>query len=299
MLLTKNKMLAVADLIRLPKQYGTLLLMMPTLWSLVLASDGMPSLELLLVFALGSFVMRSAGCIINDIADRHFDPFVSRTMDRPIASGRLTVIEAQIVLGVLLLVAFVLVMRLNWLAIALSPIGLVLAILYPYTKRYLPFPQCFLGLAFGWGAIMAWAAVRNTLELPVYLIFLANIFWATAYDTLYAIPDKEDDLKLGLKSTAILFGRHAWWLVGLLLAGFLGSLILVGWVVRLNFIYYLYLLIVGWYCLYQTWMIKRLQDRQTAFALFKSHVGVGFFLLSGFLMALTVQRLITAAARVL
>jgi len=286
-------MLAVADLIRLSKQYGTLLLMMPTLWSLVVASHGMPSLELLLIFSLGSFVMRSAGCILNDIADRRFDPFVARTKDRPLASGRLTVTEAFVVLGILILVAFGLVVRLNRLALLLSPVGILLAVLYPYTKRYLPFPQFFLGLAFGWGAIMAWAAVRNTVELPAYLIFAANIFWAMAYDTLYAVTDKEDDLKLGLKSTAILFGRHAWWMVGLLLAGFVGSLFLVGWAARLNYIYYLYLLIVGWYCLYQTLTIKKSPDGQTAFALFKSNVGVGFFLLSGFLMALTTQRLIS------
>jgi 4-hydroxybenzoate polyprenyltransferase len=290
-------MLAVADLIRLSKQYGTLLLMMPTLWSLVVASRGMPSLELLLIFTLGSFVMRSAGCILNDIADRHFDPFVARTKHRPLASGRLTVAEALVVLGILLLIAFGLVIRLNRLALALSPIGILLAILYPYTKRYLPFPQFFLGLAFGWGAIMAWAAVRNSLASPAYLIFLANIFWAMAYDTLYAVTDKEDDLRLGLKSTAILFGRHAWWLVGLLLAGFWVTLVLIGWVVRLNYIYYLYLFIIGWYCLYQTWTIKKSPDGQTAFALFKSNVGVGIFLLSGFLMALMTQRLASVAGQ--
>ena len=136
---------------------------MPTLWSLVVASHGMPSLELLLIFSLGSFVMRSAGCILNDIADRRFDPFVARTKDRPLASGRLTVTEAFVVLGILILVAFGLVVRLNRLALLLSPVGILLAVLYPYTKRYLPFPQFFLGLAFGWGAIMAWAAVRNTV----------------------------------------------------------------------------------------------------------------------------------------
>jgi 4-hydroxybenzoate polyprenyltransferase len=239
--------------------------------------------------------MRSAGCILNDIADRRFDPFVARTKDRPLASGRLTLTEALVVLGILLLVAFGLVIRLNRLALLLSPVGILLAVLYPYTKRYLPFPQFFLGLAFGWGAIMAWAAVQNTVELPAYLIFAANIFWAMAYDTLYAVTDKEDDLRLGLKSTAILFGRHAWWLVGLLLAGFVGALTLVGWAARLNYIYYLYLLIVGWYCLYQTLTIKKSPDGQTAFALFKSNVGVGFFLLSGFLMALTAQRLISVA----
>lgn len=291
MLLTKNKIVAVADLIRLTKQYGTLLLLLPTLWSLVIASHGAPSLRLLLIFILGSFVMRSAGCVINDIVDRHLDSFVSRTKDRPLASGRLTLIEALIVLGILLLIASGLAIQLNRLSLALCPIGLLLAILYPYTKRYLPFPQLFLGLAFGWGAVMAWAAVRNTLEMPVYLIFLANIFWAMAYDTIYAFMDKEDDLKLGIKSTAILFGHHAWWMVGLLYVGFLGSLTMVGWVVRLNYIYYLSLLLIGGYCLYQTLKIKGSLDSQTAFALFKSNVGVGIFLLFGLLLDLRLQHL--------
>jgi len=284
-------MAAVADLIRLNKQYGTILLLMPTLWSLVIASHGAPSLRLLLVFTLGCFVMRSAGCVINDIADRRFDSFVSRTKDRPLASGRLTLLEAMIVLGVLLLIALGLATQLNRLSLALCPIGLLLAILYPYTKRYLPFPQFFLGLAFGWGAVMAWAAVRNSLQMPVYLIFLANIFWAMAYDTIYALMDKEDDLKLGLKSTAILFGRHVWWLVGLLFTGFLGSLMMVGWAAHLDYIYYLFLLITGGYCLYQTLIIKGSPDARTAFALFKSNVGVGIFLLSGLFMDLRLQHL--------
>jgi len=290
-LLTKNKIVAAADLIRLTKQYGTLLLLMPTLWSLVIASHGSPSLRLLLIFTLGSFVMRSAGCVINDIADRRIDSFVSRTKDRPLASGRLTLIEALIVLGILLLIASGLAIQLNGLSLALCPIGLLLAILYPYTKRYLPFPQLFLGLAFGWGAVVAWAAVRNSLEMPVYLIFLANIFWAMAYDTIYALMDREDDLKLGIKSTAILFGQNAWWLIGLLYIGFLGSLTMVGWAAHLNYIYYLSLLIVGGYCLYQTMKIKGSQDAQTAFALFKSNVGVGIFLLSGLFMDLRLQHL--------
>jgi 4-hydroxybenzoate polyprenyltransferase len=235
--------------------------------------------------------MRSAGCVINDIADRHIDSLVLRTKDRPLASGRLTVAEALIVLGVLLLIALGLAIQLNRLSLALCGAGLFLAVFYPYTKRYLPFPQLVLGIAFGWGAVIAWAAVRNTVETPAYLIFLANIFWATAYDTIYAFMDEKDDLRVGIHSTAILFGRHAWWVVGLLFIAFLGSLAMVGWTARLSFIYFSYLLMAAGYCLYQTLRIKTSLDSREAFALFKSNVGVGLFVLSGLLMDLTLQRL--------
>jgi len=290
-LLTKDKIVAVADLIRLNKQYGTMLLLMPTLWSLLLASDGTPSFRFLLIFVLGSFTMRSAGCVINDIADRRIDSLVLRTKDRPLVSGKLTLSEALIVLGVLLLMALVLAIQLNRLSLALCSVGLFLAILYPYTKRYLPFPQLFLGIAFGWGAVIAWAAVRNMVEMPAYLIFFSNIFWAIAYDTIYAFMDEKDDLRVGVHSTAILFGRHAWWIVGLLFAGFLGMLAMAGWTAHLSFIYFFYLVVTGGYCLYQTIRIKASLDAREAFALFKSNVGVGLFVLSGLLMDLTLQRL--------
>jgi 4-hydroxybenzoate polyprenyltransferase len=235
--------------------------------------------------------MRSAGCVINDIADRRIDSLVLRTKDRPLASGRLTLWEALIVLGILLAVALGLALQLNRLSLALCAVGLLLATLYPYTKRYLPFPQLFLGIAFGWGAVIAWAAVRNTVEMPAYLIFLANIFWAVAYDTIYAFMDEKDDLRVGVYSTAILFGRHAWWVVGLLFAGFLAALTMVGWTAGLSFIYFFYILIAAVYCVYQTLRIKASLDTREAFALFKSNVGVGLFVLSGLLLDLTLQRL--------
>ncbi|HSG06686.1 MAG TPA: 4-hydroxybenzoate octaprenyltransferase, partial [Nitrospiria bacterium] len=206
----RSKISAVMDLIRLPKQYGTLLLMMPTLWALFLAAEGTPPLSLVLIFIAGCFIMRSAGCVINDIADRNFDGHVERTRSRPIPSGRLTTGEALVVFAVLLVMALILVSQLNPLTRALSIGGALLATLYPFSKRFTHFPQVVMGATFGWGSIMAWTAVRGSVDLPVFLIFFANLFWATAYDTIYAIMDRDDDLRIGVKSTAIFFGPNTW-----------------------------------------------------------------------------------------
>ncbi|HAO92710.1 MAG TPA: 4-hydroxybenzoate octaprenyltransferase [Deltaproteobacteria bacterium] len=204
--ISSEKLSAVSDLIRLPRQQGTLLVLWPTLWSLFLASDGRPPLKVLVIFVIGTFLMRSAGCAINDVADRGFDPFVERTRSRPIASGRLCVREALFVFAALSLLAFVLVLFLNPFTIVLSFIGIALASVYPFVKRVSHWPQAVLGMAFGWGAVMAWAAVNNALGIVPLLIFAANIFWSIAYDTIYALMDKDDDIKIGVKSTALLFG---------------------------------------------------------------------------------------------
>lgn len=201
-----EKLHAISDLIRLPKQQGTLLLLWPAMWSLFIASGGAPGLKFLFIFIAGTFLMRSAGCAINDIADRNFDPFVERTRARPLASGRLNVKEAALVFSALSLLAFALVLQLNRLTILLSFAGLALAGAYPFVKRFSHFPQVVLGMAFGWGAVMAWSAVRGEVGAAPLLIFLANVFWSTAYDTIYALMDREDDLRVGVKSTAIYFG---------------------------------------------------------------------------------------------
>jgi 4-hydroxybenzoate polyprenyltransferase len=201
-----GKLSAISELVRLPRQQGTLLLLWPTTWSLVIASSGAPSLKHIVIFTLGTFLMRSAGCAINDLADRKFDPEVERTRTRPLASGALKPAEALVVFAVLSLLAFVLVLQLNTLTIMLSFAGIALAAAYPFVKRVSHFPQVVLGMAFGWGAVMAWSAVRGELSVVPLLIFAANIFWSTAYDTIYALMDKEDDLKIGVKSTAIFFG---------------------------------------------------------------------------------------------
>ncbi|MBI5197133.1 MAG: 4-hydroxybenzoate octaprenyltransferase [Nitrospirae bacterium] len=273
---------AIFDLIRLDKQYGTVLLMMPTLWSLVLASRGKPSALMLVIFVLGTFVMRSAGCVVNDILDRDIDRDVERTKNRPVASGRLTVREAFGVLAVLLGVALVLVLMLNPLCRILSLVALLLMALYPLMKRYIQGPQFFLGAAFGWGAIMAWAAVWEKVELPAILIFLATLFWAAGYDTLYAMMDREDDLRIGVKSTAILFGKHIGMAVAILFLLTILLLAVVGWKTRLGYPFHVAIGIATVYFLYQSLRISgEGVEREVLFGLFKAHCWVGAIILTG------------------
>jgi 4-hydroxybenzoate polyprenyltransferase len=281
-----QKLTALSDLIRLQKQYGTLLLLFPALWSLFVAADGFPPWSLMLVFIIGSFLMRSAGCVINDIVDRNLDRHVWRTQSRPIASGRLTTREAFGVFLVLIGLAAPLAFVLNPLAMLLAPIGLLLAVIYPFTKRLISLPQAVLGIAFGWGALMAWAAIRNDIGLPALLIFIATIFWATAYDTIYALMDKEDDLRIGIKSSAILFGQSTWWAVGLNYFLGLGCMALVGYYTSLGWIYYLGLMIGCMIFAYHTYRIKKGVDREQAFVFFKSNVMVGLIVLLGIFLDL-------------
>ncbi|MBI5886299.1 MAG: 4-hydroxybenzoate octaprenyltransferase [Deltaproteobacteria bacterium] len=210
-MLTIRKLKAAGALIRVSRQYGTLLVLWPTLWSLVIASGGRPGLKHLAIFLAGTFLMRSAGCAINDIADRGFDAHVERTAMRPLPSGELTVAEALVIFVALCAVSFALVLFfLNRFTILLSLGGIVLAVLYPFVKRVSHLPQAFLGIAFGWGAIMAWAAVTGTVGMVAVLLFVANIFWSMAYDTIYALMDIKDDRRIGVKSTAVLFGDKVW-----------------------------------------------------------------------------------------
>lgn len=201
-----GKLAAISELVRLPRQQGTLLCLWPAMWSLFIATDGLPPFKLLFIFALGAFLMRSAGCAINDFADRRFDPEVERTRTRPLATGALRPKEALIVFAALSIAAFILVLQLNRLTVMLSFVAVALAAAYPFVKRHSHFPQVVLGIAFGWGAVMAWSAARGEVSAAALLIFVANIFWSTAYDTIYALMDREDDIRIGVKSTAIFFG---------------------------------------------------------------------------------------------
>lgn len=194
-------------LMRLDRPIGILLLLWPTLWGLWLSSGGAPNLWIAAVFVLGVVLMRSAGCVINDFADRNFDRHVERTRDRPLASGRVSPKEALILAAVLVLLAFLLVLQLNRLTIKLSFIALGLAVVYPFLKRVFWLPQAWLGIAFGFGIPMAFAAHQNNVVALAWVLVVANVFWAIAYDTEYAMVDRDDDKKLGLKSSAILFGR--------------------------------------------------------------------------------------------
>ena len=197
-----------AQLMRLHRPIGILLLAWPTLWALWISSQGRPDPPVLAVFVLGVVLMRSAGCVINDYADRHFDPHVARTRERPLAAGRVSPREALALFAVLCLIAFALVLTLNRLTILLSFAGAFLAATYPFLKRYTHLPQFYLGMAFGWGIPMAFAAQTGAVPGIAWILFAANVCWAVAYDTAYAMVDREDDLKVGVKSTAILFGRH-------------------------------------------------------------------------------------------
>src|SRR3970040_1575 len=197
-----------ARLMRLHRPIGILLLLWPTLWALWIAAQGRPGLHILAVFVLGVVLMRSAGCVINDYADRDFDRHVARTRDRPIAAGRVTPTEALALFSVLCLVALALLFTLNTLTILLAIVGALLAATYPFLKRYTHLPQFYLGVAFGWGIPMAFAAQTGAIPLVGWVLLDANVCWAVAYDTLYAMVDREDDLKVGIKSTAILFGQY-------------------------------------------------------------------------------------------
>ncbi len=275
-----GKLSAVSDIIRLRKQYGTLLLLCPTLWSLFIVSQGSPALKHLVIFILGSFLMRSAGCVINDISDRNFDRFVQRTRTRPLADGRLTVTEAAAVFLVFSALAFVLVLFLNRLTILLSFAAIALAALYPLIKRVSHLPQAFLGMAFGWGAIMAWSAVTGTVGVTAVLIFLANICWSISYDTIYALMDIEDDMKIGVKSTAILFGSKVYLALFVFNAGLILLLALAGWSTGLGVFYFTGLFVAFAALTMILYYVKTRPTREAALTGFVANAGVGLFILA-------------------
>lgn len=206
--MANSKIQALLQLIRFNKPIGTLLLLWPTLWALWIAAGGVPDLALLAIFVLGTFLTRSAGCIINDLADRHVDGAVARTSTRPLVTGAVSEKESIALFVALMLLAFLLVLLTNVLTIALSLVAVVLASSYPFMKRYTHLPQLVLGAAFSWGIPMAFAAQLGELPAALWLLYLGNLLWTVVYDTKYAMVDRDDDLKVGIKSTAILFGRH-------------------------------------------------------------------------------------------
>ena len=224
----RERLRAYALLVRFHRPIGSLLLLWPALWALWLAGEGQPPWSVVLIFIAGVFLMRSAGCAINDYADRDWDGLVRRTRERPLATGLVSPREALGVFLVLSLVAFLVALPLNWLTIALSPVALGLAALYPFMKRFTHWPQVFLGAAFGWAVPMSYTAVLGTIPLQGWLLFLAALIWALIYDTQYAMVDREDDLAIGIKSTAIRFGRHDRLIIGLLQLVFLALLTFIG-----------------------------------------------------------------------
>ena len=278
-----TKWQAYSRLMRIDKPIGTLLLLWPTLWALWLAGEGVPSFPILLVFVLGVFLMRAAGCVINDYADRNVDGHVKRTAARPLASGAVTEKEAKLLFAGLGLLAFLLVLTMNRMTILLSFGGLALAWVYPFMKRYTHLPQVVLGAAFGWAIPMGWAAVSESLPFVCWLVFLANICWTVAYDTQYAMVDRDDDLKIGVKSTAILFGRYDKLIIGLLQLAALGLMALVGILLHLNGAFYWSLLLAGGLFVHQQKLIAG-RERELCFQAFLNNNYVGLVLFIGVLL---------------
>ena len=277
---------ALARLIRLPNQTGTYLLLLPTLWALVLAADGTPPLPLLIIFIAGSFLMRSAGVIMNDLADQSFDRQVARTKTRPLASGELSRRHAFGLLGLLLAIAASLLVLLPPLVLWLSPVAVFLAALYPFCKRWIHMPQAMLGIAFGWGTVMAWAAIRNQLDAPVWCLFGATMAWAVAYDTIYAIQDQEDDRRVGVKSSALYFGSSLHWGVGIAFGIMLMLLATAGWLMQIQWPFYITLLGVGLFFGSQVGRLRQPVTPTYAFAMFRAHIWTGVAILIGLLVGL-------------
>ena len=262
------------QLVRGDRPIGWLLLLWPTWWGLWLAADGMPPLWTLVVFTAGVWLTRSAGCVINDYADRWLDPFVARTQDRPLATGAVRGREALLVFAALMLAAFALVLTLNRLTIILSGVGVLLAASYPYLKRYTYLPQVYLGLAFGWGIPMAFAAIQGEVPAVAWLLYVANILWATGYDTWYAMVDRDDDLRLGAKSTAILFGELDLVAQGVVYALFFAALALVGQRAELGDYYWYGLTVALVLGAWEFW-IARDRDRDGCFRAFLHNHWIG------------------------
>ncbi len=307
--LTQNKLLAFHRLMRTDKPIGALLLLWPTLWALWVATPGVPQLWILAVFVAGVWLMRAAGCVVNDYADRKFDGHVKRTANRPLPSGAVTEKEARALFVVLVLISFLLVLTLNtmtillsiaalalaWvylllvltlntMTILLSIAALALAWVYPFMKRYTHLPQVVLGAAFGWSIPMAFAAVSESVPLSCWLMFLANILWAVAYDTQYAMVDRDDDVKIGIKSTAILFGQYDKLIIGILQIGVLALMAIIGELNGLGWGYYWSILVAGALFVYQQKLIAN-REREACFKAFMNNNYVGLVLFLGLAMS--------------
>lgn len=272
------------QLIRGDRPIGTLLLLWPTLWALWLAAEGVPPLHLVLIFSLGVWLTRSAGCVINDYADQWLDSQVERTKNRPIARGAISGKQALTIFFIMMAAAFGLVLFTNKLTIQLSVIGIFLAATYPYMKRHTYFPQVYLGLAFGWGIIMAFAAVQNKIPQIAWLLFLANILWTTGYDTWYAMVDKEDDIKANSKSLAILLGDMDLLAIAIFYSVFLLSLVSIGLQLQYPIIYYICLGIAVIIILWQ-FKIAGMRHKEECFRAFLSNQWIGLVVFIGFILA--------------
>ena len=278
-ILTK-KLNAYMRLMRLNMPIGILLLLWPTLWALWIASDGVPNTMILLIFITGTALMRSAGCVLNDIADRKYDGYVERTKNRPLATGEVSVKEAYLLAGGLCLLAFTLVLMLNQKTVFLSFAGLFLAATYPYTKRFLAIPQAYLGVAFGFGIPMAFAAVNNIIPPIAWILLAANVFWAIAYDTEYAMVDRGDDIKIGIQSSALFFGKYDVLAVMISYITMLGLMVYVGKLKAYGTYYYIGLAAALILVVWQYQLIKK-RVKVDCFNAFLANNWIGFALFIG------------------
>jgi 4-hydroxybenzoate polyprenyltransferase len=283
-----ERLTSYAYLIRLDKPIGTLLLLWPTLWALWLASSGVPNLSILIIFIVGTFLMRSAGCAINDYADRDFDRHVMRTQGRPVTSGKISGKEAIGVAVILALLAFLLIQPLNHFTKQLSVLALLVAIVYPFTKRFFAMPQAVLGIAFGFGIPMAYAAILDFIPFEAWVLFIGNIFWAIAYDTAYAMVDRDDDIRLGLRTSAITFGRYDVLAIGMSYAILLISQL---WVANLAGLSNYFL--VGWFaalvCAIYHMKLVSTRKREDCFLAFRHNNWLGGFLFLGIVLGLSLN----------
>jgi 4-hydroxybenzoate polyprenyltransferase len=266
-------------LTRLDRPIGIWLLLWPTLWAVWIGSRGKPQPQIFAIFVLGTVLMRSAGCAINDYADRSFDPHVARTQNRPLAAGRISTLEALVLFALLALTALMLALQLNRFTLLWAVGGALLAISYPFVKRFLSVPQMYLGLTFGWGIPMAFAAQLEHVPRVAWLLLLANVLWVTVYDTMYAMVDRDDDIKVGVRSTAILFGDSDRHIIAVLQVMTLAALYLVGKIIRVGYWYDAGLAAGALFFIYQLWLIRR-RDRQACFQAFlnNNYFGMAVFL---------------------
>jgi 4-hydroxybenzoate polyprenyltransferase len=270
---------AYIRLMRLDKPIGSLLLLWPTYWALFLSADGWPDLDILIIFTLGVFIMRTAGCVINDFADRKIDKHIERTQGRPLATGEISSNSALVLFGLLLLIALVLVLQTNILTIKLSLIALLLAALYPFTKRWTNLPQLVLGAAFGMSVPMAFSAQTGVIPLTAWLVFIATLVWTLIYDTFYAMADRDEDLKIGVKSTAILFAKYDQIIITLLQILLIIMFVLIGNTFDLGLIYDFSLVIISFFMIYHQFLLKKRQKEEY----FKAFINNNFIGMTVFL----------------
>ena len=284
----QSRLTDYARLLRIDRPIGSLLLLWPTYWALWLAGEGSPGIGNLIVFTLGVFFMRAAGCAINDFADRDWDKHVKRTQDRPLTAGRIKAWEAVALFAGLCLISFLMVVFFtNTLTLYLSFGGALLAFIYPFMKRYTHLPQLFLGAAFSWAIPMAWAAEAGSISQMAWLLFTANVLWTVAYDTFYAMVDRDDDLKVGIKSTAILFGEADRAIIAILQTMVVLILIIVGNQADLGSIYYLGLVAMACLFIYQQYLARE-RSREGCFKAFLNNNWAGFAVFTGLVIDLMV-----------